>query len=291
MPTDTPDSPLLVHAARLYLSVNSPRLKAIALRALDSALSMSAEDNAPHHLNQVRIVAQAYPAARRDEMLGVIDEMAGSYQDGPCRHASLYSIPLIINTEQSTADLTLDEVNAICASARRLRLFTDDVDVQLLPWLTCTPPHLESPIERRRLVQQLAHVSAEEEMLCEMLSIPRASVDTRPLNMNADLERIAETAPAVEPGRPCVRYLTLAVVVELNGADTIMARLRLDPDRVNALDMWLEDIAGTLQRSGYLDVAARYPIPVRGAWLDDPHYPFCGASGPASAPGHMSKPG
>lgn len=254
------DSSLLDHAARLYLGMDSPRFKAVARRALDTALSMSAEDDAPHHLDRVRAVAGAFPAARREELLKQLDEMAGSYQDNLCRHATLFSIPVIISTNQPTADLTLDEVNEICASMRRLKLVGDDVDVQLLPWLTAEPPYLDNPIAQRRLVQDLTYASAEEEMVREMFNSPRTAVESRPLNMSAEIERVAEALPAFVPGAPCLRYLTLALVAEEGRADVIFQRLRLNTNRSPVLDQWLVDIGATLLMGGYQEAIAQDPV-------------------------------
>lgn len=260
MHADAPDSCLLVHAARLYLNIDSPRFRGVARQALDTALSMSAEDEAPHQLDQVRTLADTYPAERREELLKLLDEMAGTYQDSQCLHASLYSLPVVISSEQPTADLTLDEVNRICASARQLKLLGDDVDLQLLPWLTAAPPHLDNPIARRRLVQQLMYAAAEEEMIREMFNHARASVANRPLNLNAEIERVAEAAPVFEPGVPCVRYLTLAIVTDEARADVVFQRMRHDSERSSALDLWLEDIGDTLLQGGYQEAASQDPV-------------------------------
>jgi hypothetical protein len=249
------DDFLLLPAARFYLAVARPGLKGLARRALDIALSMSAEDDATRHFDQVKAMAAEYPPVQRESLINALHELSGNYVDDMGRRARLYSIPVLIFTDQPTADLTHDEVSEIYASLRGLALFDDDVDVQLLPWLTCAPPYSDNPVARRRLVQELTDASAEEEMIRTMLGCSRS-----PLNMSDRIVRVAETVPDIEPGVPCVRYLTLAIVTEHDSPDATMRGLRLDTGRSRALDLWLKEIGLIVQQGGYQSVAVHDPV-------------------------------
>lgn len=244
---------LLASVGEFYLKVRgTPLLGDQAREVLSHALAACALDDDVDQFETLQATLQAYPSAERIAVLETLERLASRYsqvQDGECLQVELFSIPLVITTNQSTADLEPLAARAIEESLAAHDLITTGTKVAVLPWLTAAPAHADHPIRRQHLALVLLNTMKGDD------GFAAPSPGLRP----------SEEPVPIEDETVCVRYLTLAVFARGNeqASRTVIDGLWLDGKVKPRAGAWLHDIESLVaKQGGYATVKCAPPAPM-----------------------------